>query len=153
MERTLVLLKPDCVQRRLVGRIIARFEDKALNIVAMKLMKVTPDLAKKHYAEHVNKPFFPGLENFITAAPVIALVVEGIKAITVVRDMLGKTSGLEAAAGTIRGDFSSSRQMNLVHASDGPESASREISLYFEPSEIYDYQPDLRHWFRAADER
>lgn len=131
MERTLVLLKPDCVQRRLMGRVIARLEDKGLNIIAMKMLRVTPELARRHYAEHVSKPFYPGLEAFITAAPVVAMVVEGLEAIRVVREMLGPTSGLQAPAGTIRGDFSSSRQMNLVHASDGPEAAAREIELFF----------------------
>jgi nucleoside-diphosphate kinase len=152
MERTLVLLKPDCMQRRLMGRIIARFEDKGLNIVAAKLIWITPALAQRHYAEHVHKPFYPGLEKFITGAPVMALIVEGLEVIRVVRDMLGATSGLKAAAGTIRGDFSSSRQMNLVHASDGPEAAKREMELYFQPHEICDYVPDLTPWFKAADE-
>lgn len=152
MERTLILLKPDAVQRRLIGRILSRFEDKALSIVAMKLMHVTPELSKQHYAEHVEKPFYPGLEEFITGAPVVAIVLEGLEAIQVVRDMLGATSGLKAAPGTIRGDFSSSRQMNLVHASDGPEAAQREIALYFEGSELCDFQPDLARWYRASDE-
>jgi nucleoside-diphosphate kinase len=152
MERTLVLLKPDCVERRLVGRILSRFEDKGFNIVAMKMMQVTPELSKKHYAEHVNKPFYPGLEKFITGAPVVAMIVEGLEAIRVVREMLGATSGLKAAAGTIRGDYSSSRQMNLVHASDGPEAAAREIALYFRPDEICQYQPTLTPWMKAADE-
>lgn len=152
MERTLVLLKPDCVERRMIGRMIGRFEDKGLNIVAMKLMRITPDLAKKHYAEHVSKPFYPGLESFITAAPVVAMVLEGLEAIQVVRDMLGATNGLKAAPGTIRGDFSSSRQMNLVHASDGPEAAKRETELYFQPEEILDYKPSLTPWMRADDE-
>ena len=116
MERSLVLLKPDCVQRRLVGTIISRFEEKAINIIAMKLIQVTPELSKQHYAEHVEKPFYPGLEEFITGAPVVAMVVEGLEVIRVVREMLGATNGLKAASGTIRGDFSSSRQMNLVHA-------------------------------------
>ncbi|MFN9880417.1 MAG: nucleoside-diphosphate kinase, partial [Planctomycetota bacterium] len=126
MESTLILLKPDCVQRRLIGRIISRFEEKGLNIIAMKMMQVTPELSKQHYAEHVNKPFYPNLESFITAAPIVAMVLEGLDAIRVVREMLGKTNGLQATPGTIRGDFSSSRQMNLVHASDGPEAATRE---------------------------
>ncbi|MEZ6100027.1 MAG: nucleoside-diphosphate kinase [Pirellulaceae bacterium] len=152
MERTLVLLKPDCVQRRLMGRVLSRFEDKGFNVVAMKMLQVTPDLAKLHYAEHVSKPFYPGLEAFITASPIVALVVEGLEAIRVVRDILGATSGLKAAAGTIRGDFSSSRQMNLVHASDGPEAAAREIALYFSKDEIFGYQPTLTPWFRADDE-
>jgi nucleoside-diphosphate kinase len=153
MERTLVLIKPDAVQRRLIGRIIARFEDKALSIVAMKLMHVTRELANKHYAEHVEKPFYPGLERFITGAPVVAIVVEGLEAIRVVREMLGATSGLKAAPGTIRGDFSSSRQMNLVHASDGAQAAAREIELYFGPQELCDFRPDLGPWYRAPDEQ
>lgn len=153
MERTLVLLKPDCVQRRLMGKIISRFEDKGLNIVAAKLMRVTPELSKKHYAEHVAKPFYPGLEAFITGAPVMAMVVEGLEVIRVVREILGATSGLKAAAGTIRGDYSSSRQMNLVHASDGPEAAAREIALYFKDSEICTYEPTLTPWLKAGDEK
>jgi nucleoside-diphosphate kinase len=152
MERTLVLLKPDCVQRRLMGRIIARFEEKGLNLIAMKLMRITPELSKQHYAEHVNKPFYPGLEAFITGAPVLAMVVEGLEAIRVVREMLGATSGLKAAPGTIRGDYSSSRQMNLVHASDGPEAAAREIALYFRDEEICSYEPTLTPWMKAEDE-
>ena len=152
MEQTLILLKPDAVERRLIGRIIARFEDKALNIVALKLIRVTPELARQHYAEHVNKPFYKGLEEFITAAPIVAMILEGLDAVRVVRDLLGKTSGLEAAPGTIRGDFSSSRQMNLVHASDSPASARREIELYFKPAEICSFKPTLTPWFRAKDE-
>jgi nucleoside-diphosphate kinase len=152
MERTLVLLKPDCVQRRLMGRILARLEDKGLNIVAMKMLRVTPALSKEHYAEHVKKPFYPGLEEFITGAPVVAMIVQGLEAIRVVREMLGATSGLKAASGTIRGDFSSSRQMNLVHASDGAAAANREMELYFDDSEICDYQPTLSAWFKADDE-
>jgi nucleoside-diphosphate kinase len=152
MERTLVLLKPDCVQRRLVGRLIARFEDKGLNIVAMKLMPITPELAKKHYAEHVAKPFYRGLEQFITASPVVAMILEGAEAIRVVREMLGPTSGLAAPAGTIRGDFSDSRQMNLVHASDGPEAAARELGLYFADSEIHGFDLSLEPWMRTEEE-
>ena len=152
MERSLVLLKPDCVQRRLVGTIISRFEEKAINIIAMKLIQVTPELSKQHYAEHVEKPFYPGLEEFITGAPVVAMVVEGLEVIRVVREMLGATNGLKAASGTIRGDFSSSRQMNLVHASDGPEASAREISLYFADDEICEYTPTLTPWLTAGDE-
>jgi nucleoside-diphosphate kinase len=152
MERTLILLKPDCVQRRLMGRIIARFEEKGLNFVGMKLMQITPDLAKQHYAEHVEKAWYPTLEKFITGGPIVAAVLEGLEAITVVRDMLGATSGLKAAPGTIRGDFSSSRQMNLVHGSDGPEAAKREIELYFRPEELVDNTPTITPWMRAADE-
>jgi nucleoside-diphosphate kinase len=152
MERTLILLKPDCVQRRLVGRVLARFEDKGFNVVAMKLMRVTSELARRHYAEHVEKDWYPGLEGFITGGPLVAAVVEGPEAIRVVRDMVGPTNGLQAPAGTIRGDFSSSRQMNLVHASDGPEAAEREIDVFFSADEIHAYEPTLRPWLLAADE-
>ncbi len=151
-ERTLILFKPDCVQRRLVGRILTRFEDKGLSVVAMKMMRVTPELSKQHYEEHVEKPFYPTLEAYITSAPIVAAVLEGLQAIGVVREMLGATSGLKAAAGTIRGDFSSSRQMNLVHASDGPGAATREIDLYFNANELVDYEPTLRKWMKAEDE-
>lgn len=152
MERTLVLLKPDCVQRRLVGRILARFEDKGFNLVAMKLMRVTPEFARRHYAEHVKKDWYPQLEAFITGGPLVAMIVEGLEAIRVVRDMVGATNGRQAAAGTIRGDFSSSRQMNLVHASDGPDAARREIDLFFHSDEICPCEPTLRPWLRASDE-
>jgi nucleoside-diphosphate kinase len=152
LERSLILLKPDCVQRRLIGRVISRFEEKAINIIAMKLIQVTPELAKQHYAEHVEKPFYPGLESFITGAPVVAMVLEGLDVIRVVREMLGATNGLNAAPGTIRGDFSSSRQMNLVHASDGADAAAREIDLYFDASELCAYEPCLTPWLRAGDE-
>jgi nucleoside-diphosphate kinase len=152
IERTLVLFKPDCVQRRLVGRVMSRFEDKGLNFVALKMLQVTPELSKQHYAEHVSKPFYPNLEAFITASPIVAAVVEGLDAIRVVREMLGKTNGLEAAPGTIRGDFSSSRQMNLVHASDGPDAAKREIELYFKPEEICSADLTITPWLRASDE-
>ena len=152
MERTLVLLKPDCIQRRLMGAIISRFETKGFNVIAMKMLQVTPELAKQHYAEHVEKPFYPGLEEFITGAPVVAMCIEGLDIIRVVRDMLGATNGLNASAGTIRGDYSSSRQMNLVHASDGPEAADREMQLYFDPTEICPYEPTLTPWLKAGDE-
>lgn len=152
MERTFILLKPDCVQRRLMGQVISRFEQKGLNIVALKMLRITPDLAKQHYAEHVNKGWYPTLESFVTGGPVVAAVVEGLEAIKVVRDMLGATNGLNAAPGTIRGDYSSSRQMNLVHGSDGPDAAKREIALYFKDNEICEYNPTITPWMRAADE-
>ena len=152
MEQTLILLKPDCVERRLIGRITARFEDKALCVVGMKMIRITPDLAKQHYAEHAEKAWYPTLESFITGAPVVAMVLEGLNAVPVVRAMLGATNGLEAAPGTIRGDFSSSRQMNLVHASDSGESAKREIALYFGDGALVEHTPCLTPWFRASDE-
>lgn len=152
MQRTLVLLKPDCFQRRLVGKVLSRFEDKGLNIVAMKLIQITPERSRQHYAEHAEKPFYPSLEQFITSAPVVALALEGLDAIRVVREMLGATNGLQAAPGTIRGDYSSSRQMNLVHASDSPESAERELDLYFSADEFCPSEPELMAFLRAADE-
>lgn len=152
MQRTLVLLKPDCVQRRLMGQIIARFEAKGLNIVAMKMLQITPELSKKHYAEHVEKSFYSSLESFITSSPVVAMAVEGLEAITVVREMLGATNGLKAAAGTIRGDYSSSRQMNLVHASDSEASAKRELDLYFEKSDFCEVDLLLAPVLRSDDE-
>ena len=152
MQRTLVLLKPDCVQRRLMGQIISRFEEKGLSIVAIKMIHVTPEMSREHYAEHVEKPFYPSLESFITSAPVLAIAIDGLEAISVVREMLGATSGLKAAPGTIRGDYSSSRQMNLVHASDGEEAAARELELYFGANEFCRYEPFGVEFLRAGDE-
>jgi nucleoside-diphosphate kinase len=152
MERTFVMFKPDCLERGLLGTVLTRFEQKGLRLVAMKMLRITPDMAKQHYAEHVSKPFYPGLEEFITASPVVATVFEGPEVIRVVRDMLGATSGLKAAAGTIRGDYSASRQMNLVHASDSPESATREIGIYFKSEEILAWDPSLACWLQAPGE-
>jgi len=146
MERTLVLLKPDAVQRRLVGRIIARFEEKGLKIVGMKLMRVTRELAERHYAEHREKPFFPELVSFITSSPIVAMVVEGPGAIDEVRKLMGKTNPREAAPGTIRGDWGLSITMNLVHGSDSPASAAREIPIFFSEGEILDYQTADAPW-------
>ncbi len=153
MERTLILLKPDCVQRRLAGRVFARLEDKGLNIVAVKMMRVTPELAKRHYAEHVAKGWYPSLETFITSGPIVALAAEGPEAIRVVREMVGATNARNAAPGTVRGDYGCSRQMNLVHASDGPESAERELQIFFRPEELCESTPALQAWTLAEDER
>ena len=152
-ERSLILIKPDAVQRRLAGQLIGRLEDKGLKIVGMKMLRVTKELSREHYAEHVEKPFYPLLEEFITSGPVIALVAEGPQAITVVRDMMGPTNGREAAPGTIRGDFGLSRQMNLMHGSDGPEAAVREIGIYFDSEELLDYETTLGGWVCADDEK
>jgi nucleoside-diphosphate kinase len=151
-ERSLILLKPDAMERRLTGRIIARFEDKGLSIVGMKLLRVTPELSRKHYAEHVNKPFYPLVEKFIGSGPVVAMVLEGPEAVSVVRAMLGPTNGRQAPAGTIRGDFGLSRQMNLVHASDGPDAAKREIEIYFTPAELMSTKSAIAPWLCASDE-
>lgn len=136
MERTLILLKPDCVERRLMGRILSRFEDKGFNVVAMKLMRVTPDLARQHYAEHVEKPFFPSLKAFVMRSPVVAMVVGGEEAILITRMLIGATRFTEADIGTIRGDYAYSVTENLVHGSDSAASAAREIPLFFKPDEI-----------------
>jgi nucleoside-diphosphate kinase len=146
MERTLVIFKPDALNRRLVGSILARFEAKGLRIAALKLMRVDRALAERHYAEHKGKPFFEALIQFITSAPVVVGVLEGNEAITVVRTMLGVTNGAAAAPGTVRGDFSISRQNNLVHGSDGPEASEREIALWFRPGELFDYQLAGSEW-------
>jgi nucleoside-diphosphate kinase len=135
-----------------MGRVLARLEDKGFNIIAMKLIRVTAELARRHYAEHVQKAWYPNLERFITGGPTVAAVVEGPEAIRVVREMVGATNGLKAAPGSIRGDYSSSQQMNLVHASDGPEAARREVEIFFRADEIHGYEPTIRPWLRAADE-
>ncbi len=151
-ERTLILIKPDAIERRLAGRILSRFEDKGLSIIGMKLLRVTPEISRKHYAEHVNKPFYPLVEKFIGSGPVIAFVAEGPEAISVVRAMLGPTNGRQAPAGTIRGDFGLSRQMNLVHASDGPDAAKREIEIYFSADELVASKGAIAPWLCAPDE-
>ena len=143
MEKTFAMVKPDAVQRGLAGTIIARYEAKGLRIAGMKLMMVTEEMARKHYAEHVDKPFFPGLLKYITSGPVVALVLEGRNAVAEVRKMNGATNPLEAACGTIRGDFAQDKGRNAVHGSDSVESAQREIAIYFGDDEVleYDYLP------------
>lgn len=146
MQKTLIIFKPDCVQRRLVGEILARFEAKGLRVAALKLLQVDRALGEKHYAEHAGKPFFEGLIGFITGGPVVVGVLEGNEAVTVVRTMLGATNGAAAAPGTIRGDYSISKQNNLIHGSDSPESAAREIALWFQPGEVVDYAIAGSQW-------
>ncbi len=150
MQTTLIIFKPDCVQRRLVGSILRRFEEKGLLVAALKLIKVDRPLAEKHYAEHKGKPFFEGLIDFITGGPVVVGVLKGSEAIAVVRGMLGATNGAAAAAGTIRGDYSISKQNNLMHGSDSPESAVREIALWFKPDEVLEYEIAGSHWVEAG---
>jgi len=136
MERTLIIIKPDGVQRRLIGDIIGRIERKGLKIVAMKLMEVSRELAEKHYAVHEGKPFYESLVSFITSGPVVPMAVEGPNAITVMRKLMGKTFGFDAEPGTIRGDFGVSTQYNLAHGSDAPETAQKELALWFEADEF-----------------
>lgn len=130
-QRTLVLLKPDAVERGLVGAILARYEAKGLTIAAMDQRVIAPEFSDLHYAEHLEQPFYPGLRTFITSGPLVALVLEGERAIEAVRALNGATDGIKAAPGTVRGDLSTSGSRNLVHASDSPESAAREIALWF----------------------
>ena len=151
-ERTLVLVKPDGVQRLLAGRVISRFEDRGLKIVAMKLMPVSRKLAEKHYAVHAARPFFAGLVDFITSGPVVALVLEGPNAITVVRSMVGATKPHEAAPGTSRGDFGLETAKNLIHASDAPETAAAEIALWFTPGELVEYTRGVDDWVLSDEE-
>ena len=138
MERTFVAIKPDGVKRGLIGKILQRFEDKSYKIVAIKLMNVTPDIAAKHYEEHFGKPFYEKLIRFITSGPVVAMVIQGNNAIKGIRHIVGSTNPDDADVGSIRADYSSFSTTNIVHASDSPESAAREISLYFNENEICD---------------
>ena len=135
-ERTLVLVKPDGVQRQLIGRIVSRYEDRGLKVVGLKLVRVDRELAERHYAAHRGKPFFEGLVDFIISAPLVALALEGPNAIAVVRAINGATRPHEAAPGTIRGDFALEVGENLIHGSDGPESAARELELHFAMGEL-----------------
>lgn len=144
-ERSLVLIKPDGVQRLLVGRVIARFEDKGLKLVGLKLVQVDRALAEEHYAIHRERPFFAGLVEFITSSPLVAMAVEGPNAIAVVRAMVGATRPWEAAPGTIRGDFALEVSQNLIHASDGPETAATELALWF-PEGLLAYPRDVERW-------
>jgi nucleoside-diphosphate kinase len=146
MQRTLVLCKPDTVQRGLVGRVVSRFEEKGLKLVGMKMLRVDEALAGRHYAEHVEKPFYADLLAFITASPIVALAVEGDNAVEVVRNLMGVTNPQKAGSGTIRGDFGLNLTMNLVHGSDSLASAQREVALFFAPEELHDYEIALRKW-------
>ena len=146
MERTLVLVKPDGVQRGLVGKIIGRLENKGFRLVALKLMSVSRKLAEEHYGEHVDKPFFGDLVRFITSSPIVAMAIEGENAVQVVRTTMGLTNPQDTAPGTIRGYFGLTIGMNLIHGSDSGESAARELDLFFESSEILEYSKDIERW-------
>lgn len=140
MEKTLVLLKPGCVQRNLMGEVINRFERRGLHIVGMKMMQLDEPILREHYAHLVDKPFFPKLAESMMASPVVALAIEGVDAVQVVRVMVGVTNGREAAPGTIRGDYSMSNQQNIVHASDSTSNAQIELNRFFRPEEIFDFK-------------
>ncbi len=146
LERTFVAVKPDGVQRGLVGEVISRFETRGLKLIGLKMLQVTPQLAEKHYGEHKGKPFYEGLVKFITAGPVVAMVWEGKNAIALSRNVIGATNPANAAQGTIRGDLCTDIGRNVVHGSDGPESAQREVSIFFHEGEL------LKNWSRNVDE-
>ena len=146
MERTLIILKPDAVQRGLCGEIITRFEKKGLQIVGAKLMRIPQQLAETHYEPHKGKPFYAGLVKFMTSSPVVVLALAGKDAITISRKMMGATFGSKAEPGTIRGDFGVSNSFNLIHGSDSPEAATRELGLFFKPDELVDWQPASQAW-------
>ena len=152
IERTLVLVKPDGVQRQLVGRILARYERRGLKLVGLKLVHIDRAMAEAHYAVHRDKPFFAGLVAFITTGPLVAAALEGPDAIAVVRTINGATRPGQAAPGTIRGDFALETAQNLVHASDSPETAAAELGLWFRPNELLTYERDIDRWVNAPDE-
>lgn len=152
-ERTFVAIKPDGVKRGFIGKIIERFENKGFKIVAMKLLQVTPELASKHYAEHQGKPFCNRLVHYITSGPIVAMAIEGYEAIQSVRHIVGATDPQKADVGTIRADFAQVMEYNIIHASDSPESAAREIGLYFKPEEIYDNWQSMLEMITYDEER
>ena len=147
-ERTLVLVKPDGVQRGLVAEILGRLERRGLKLIGLKLMRISNDVAARHYAEHQAKPFYDGLLAFITSGPVVAMIWEGREAVTVVRSLMGSTDPLKAAPGTIRGDLALDLGMNLIHGSDSPARAETEIALFFSQGELHDYDRTADRWIR-----
>jgi nucleoside-diphosphate kinase len=152
VERTLVLIKPDAMQRALAGEILARLERRGLRMIALRLFQMDEGLARRHYAEHEGKPFFEGLISYITACPIVAAVMEGTNAVDTVRKTMGATNPAEAGPGTIRGDFSLETGRNLIHGSDSLESAKREIALFFRDDELHSFPRDLDRWvFEAPD--
>ena len=146
MERTFLMIKPDAVQRNLIGEVVSRLERKGLKLVAAKLFQANEELAKEHYAEHVEKPFFNDLVSFITSGPVFAMVVEGKNVVEVTRTLVGETNPTKAAPGTIRGDYGIDLGRNIIHGSDSNESAEREIALWFDQSELNDYKLNNENW-------
>ncbi|MBL7214335.1 MAG: nucleoside-diphosphate kinase [Phycisphaerae bacterium] len=151
-QRTLIIMKPDAVQRHLMGKIISRFEEKGLKIVAAKFMQIPQELARKHYAVHEGKPFFEGVVNYLASSPVLVMILEADDVINMSRKLMGKTFGNEAEPGTIRGDFGACRGYNLVHGSDSPENAAYEIGLYFKPEEIVDYPLADETWLYGSND-
>src|SRR5438128_1558693 len=146
MEKTLIILKPDTLQRNLVGQVITRFEQKGLQLVALKMMRISQELAARHYEAHQARPFYPGLVKFMTSSPVIVLALQGKDTIAIARNLMGATFGSKAAPGTIRGDFGVSNSFNLIHGSDSPEAAARELSLFFKAGEIVEHPRTMDAW-------
>ena len=146
MERTLIIFKPDAVQRGLCGEILTRFEKKGLQIVGAKMMTIPRQLAETHYAPHKGKPFYDGLVKFMTSSPVVVVALQGKDAIIIARKMMGATFGSKAEPGTIRGDFGVSNSFNLIHGSDSPEAAQKELGLFFKPEELVDWKPAIQSW-------
>ena len=151
-ERTLIIIKPDGVQRHLAGEIMGRFEKKGLKLVAAKFMQFSEQLAREHYAVHRGKPFFEGVVKYLPSAPVLVMVWQADGVIDITRKMIGATFGYQAQAGTIRGDFSRSKKYNLIHGSDSPESAEQEIKLFFKPDEIIDYKLANEDWLYGRND-
>ncbi len=152
LERTLILLKPDAIQRGLVGSITGRFERKGLKIVGLKMLQMDSKFAKEHYAHLADKPFYPDLEKFVTEHPIVAMVVEGKDAVEVVRLIVGPTNATKAPGGTIRGDFSNSTSRNVIHASDSKETAKKEVKRFFKENELFDYKFANEYYRYAPDE-
>lgn len=153
IQRTLIILKPDAVQRGIMGRVLSRFEDKGLKVLATRLTQLPRSLLERHYAAHKGRPFYEGLVQFMSASPVLLLVLEGPSAIDVCRKLMGATFGTSAEPGTIRGDFGCSKGLNLIHGSDSAESAEREIALFFRPEEILQYERRIEPWISNAEDR
>ena len=151
-ERTLIIIKPDAVQRQLMGKIITRFEEKGLKVVAAKFMHISDALARKHYAVHEGKPFFEGVVKYMSSSPVLVMVLQADGVIAMSRKLMGATFGNEAEAGTIRGDFGACRGFNLVHGSDSQSNAEYEMNLYFKPEEIVDYELANEHWLYGSND-
>jgi nucleoside-diphosphate kinase len=147
MEKTLILLKPDCLSKGACGQVLTRFEQAGFAVRGMKMMQLTPEVLREHYSHVADKPFYPDIENFMKSTPVIAVVLEGEEVINKVRDMLGVTNSKEAAAGTIRADFGEDMMVNVVHASDGPETAAAEVARFFNENELFNWNPiDVNDW-------
>ena len=152
MERTLILIKPDAIQRGLIGGIIARFEARGLKVIGMKMVKMSAAMSKEHYSHLTSKPFYPDLEKFMTHHPIVAMALEGKECVQVVRDMMGATNARKALPGTIRGDMSMSTSRNIIHGSDSLETAGKEVKRFFNPEELYEYTFAAQEYNYAPDE-